>query len=122
MLEMCKSCTYYSEEACLKDIKPSLCTIRTRKGCYVNLEDSNITYTSPFGITYKFKSETQKNKYMKMIEYRLARLNAIEGSVFRYTDCDTKTFDLTNLVMLCYEKTYKESINNGNKNNKKAKG
>ena len=121
MLEMCKSCTYYGEGVCLKDNKPSLCTIRTRKGCYNNLNDSNITFTSPFNKVYKFKSETQKNKYLKILEYRLSRLNAIEGSIFRYTDCDTKSFDLTNLVMLCYDKTYKESINNGNKNSKKNK-
>ena len=122
MLKICESCTYCKEGACVKDIKPSLCTIRTRRGMYVNLEDSNITFTSPFNKVYKFKSETQKSKFLKLLEYRLERLNAIEGSIFRYTDCDTKTFDLTNLVMLCYEKTYKESINNGNKNNEKTKG
>lgn len=122
MLKICESCTYYNEGVCVKDIKPSLCNIRTRRGVYLNLEDSNIEYTSPFGKVYKFKSETQKDKFLKDLDYKLKRLNAIEGSIFRYTDCDTKTFDLTNLVMLCYEKTYKESINNGNKNNKKTKG
>ena len=111
MLKMCKTCTYYKDGLCQKDIKPSFCHIRTRRGVYNNIEDSNITFETPFKQVLKFKSETQKEHFIKIVSYRLQQLNAIEGKLFRYTDNLTKSFDLTNLVMLTYNKAYKEVTN-----------
>lgn len=116
----CLTCTYFINNECSKSYKPHICPVRTRKGIYKNLEDSNIFVNTPFG-KYKFPSETTKGKFEKMLDYRLTQLRAVKGVIFKYTDKATKTFDLTNIVMLCYEKTYRESLISGNNIYTKAK-
>lgn len=119
--KICNGCTFLVEGKCTKNYKGYTCPIRTKGGRYVKLDDSNIEINTPFG-TYKFPSESTKVKFEKMLEHRLKQLSVIEGTIFKYTDRATKTFDLTPLVMLCYEKTYKESLIYGNNIYTKAKG
>lgn len=113
MFKMCETCTYMKDGLCTKGEKPSLCTVKTKKGIYKNRADSNIIIETPFGETLRFKSETEKGHFERLLNYRLERLNAIKGVIYRYTDATTKTFDLTNLVMLTYKKTYKEVVEDG---------
>lgn len=111
--KLCNDCTYFINNKCSKNFKGYNCKIRTQGGRYINLDDSNIEIQTPFG-NYKFPSQSTKIKFEKMLEYRLKQLTAVKGTIFKYTDRATKTFDLTPLVMLCYEKTYKESLIYGN--------
>ena len=117
----CETCTYFDNGNCIKEYKPRECPVKTYRGRYNKIEDSNIIVKTPFG-NYKFPSVTTKQKFEKMLDYRLKQLRVCKGIIFKYTDTATKTFDLTPLVMLCYEKTYKESLKYGNNIYTKAKG
>lgn len=112
----CKYCCHNKNGACELNNKPYFCTIATRRGVVINIKDSNIVYHG-----LKFNSVTQKNKFLKLLKSRFNELNKIKDKLFVFTG-NTKLFDISNLYVITYNKTYKDCVGNGIKNSKKAEG
>ena len=58
--------------------------IKTRRGVFINLADSDIIYTHN-GTTYKFSSNKKREIFLKRVSESINALNKLNGKMFRYT-------------------------------------
>lgn len=78
---------------------------RTRRGVFINLDDSNITYVHN-GTTYKFSSNKKREIFLKRVTESINAINKINGKLFRYTDIPNKDYNIDELINGVYDKVY----------------
>lgn len=108
----CNNCVHLKSGGCELCNKPYLCKNVTRRGVFKNVNDSNITW---YG--FRFPSQAKKQKFIKLVTQRVNAVNKIKNFVFKYTDNCEKVFAINDLKMLILNKTYKEVVSSGNKDN-----
>lgn len=82
---------------------------KTRRGVYINLADSDITYTHN-GTTYKFSSFKKREIFLKRVQESINALNKLNGKIFRYTEVVGKDYSLEDLLDGVYDKVYKNML------------
>lgn len=83
--------------------------IKTRRGVFINLEDSDITFEHN-GKVYKFSSHKKRQMYLKRISESIEALNKLNGKLFRYTDVLKKDYTITDLLDGVYDKVYNNML------------
>lgn len=82
---------------------------KTRRGVFINIEDSDITYEHN-GKVYKFSSNKKREMFLKRVNEAVEALNKLNGKVFRYTEILTEKYDITDLLNGVYDKVYKNML------------
>ena len=82
---------------------------KTRRGVFINLEDSNIVYTHN-GTTYKFSSNKQREIFLHRVSESINALNKLNGKIFRYTEIINKDYSIEDLLNGVYDKVYKNML------------
>lgn len=83
---------------------------KTRRGVYINLDDSDIVYTHN-GTTYKFSSNKKREIFLRRVRESINALNKLNGKIFRYTEILDKDYNIDNLLNGVYDKVYKNMLN-----------
>ena len=82
---------------------------KTRRGVFINLEDSNIVYTHN-GTTYKFSSNKKREIFLHRVSESINALNKLNGKIFRYTEIINKDYSIEDLLNGVYDKVYKNML------------
>ena len=82
---------------------------RTRRGVFINLDDSNIPYVHN-GTTYKFSSNKKREIFLKRVTESINAINKLNGKIFRYTDIPNKDYNIDDLLNGVYDKVYKNML------------
>lgn len=82
---------------------------KTRRGVFINLADSDITYTFK-GKVYKFSSLKKRAVYLKRVSESINALNKLNGKMFRYTEVLDKDYTMSDLLSGVYDKVYKNML------------
>ena len=78
---------------------------KTRRGVFINLDDSDITYVHN-GTTYKFSSNKKREIFLKRVTECINAINKLNGKIFRYTDIPNKDYNIDDLLNGVYDKVY----------------
>ena len=78
--------------------------IKTRRGVFINLKDSDILFTHNDKV-YKFSSQKKREIFMKRCADAIILLKKLQGKIFRYTE-NTKDYNLNGLIEGVYDKIY----------------
>lgn len=78
---------------------------KTRRGVYINLDDSDIVYTHN-GTTYKFSSNKKREIFLRRVRESINALNKL----FRYTEILDKDYNIDGLLNGVYDKVYKNML------------
>lgn len=85
--------------------------LKTRRGVFINLEDSNITIVKN-GKTYKFSSIKKREMYLKRVYNKMLYLSNVYGKIYRIVGISNENyivdFGLSKLIDKIYENTYNE--------------
>lgn len=84
-------------------------TKRTRRGVYINLEDSDIFVVHNEKI-YKFSSQKKKEIFLKRIDESINAINKLNGKLFKLSGLLSKDYDITNLLDTIYDRVYKNML------------
>ena len=82
---------------------------RTRRGVFINLGDSDITYVHN-GTTYKFSSNKKREIFLKRVSESINAINKLNGKIFRYTEAIGKNYNIEDLINGVYDKVYKNML------------
>ena len=82
---------------------------KTRRGVYINLADSDISYTHN-DITYKFSSNKKREIFLRRVRESINALNKLNGKIFRYTEILDKDYNIDDLINGVYDKVYKNML------------
>ena len=82
---------------------------KTRRGVFINLADSDITYMHN-GTTYKFSSNKKRDIFLKRVNESINAINKLNGKIFRYTDIPNKDYNIDDLLNGVYDKVYKNML------------
>lgn len=83
--------------------------IKTRRGVYIKLEDSDITLEY-MGKVYKFTSVKKREIFLKRVVENINALHKLNGKIYRYTSPTKKCYNLKTLCDNVYDKVYKTMI------------
>lgn len=83
--------------------------VKTRRGVFINLDDSDITYEHN-GKVYKFSSYKKRQMYLNQVRQSIEALNKLNGKLFRYTDVLKKDYTISDLLDGVYDKVYKNML------------
>ena len=82
---------------------------KTRRGVFINLDDSDIVYTHN-DTTYKFSSNKKREIFLKRVTEGINAINKLNGKIFRYTDVLGKDYNIDDLLNGVYDKVYKNMM------------
>ena len=83
--------------------------IKTRRGVFIDLNDSDIIYNNN-GRIYKFSSQKKKEIFLKRVAESILAIDKLNGKLFRYTEILGKDYNLEDLYNGVYEKVYKNML------------
>lgn len=83
--------------------------IKTRRGVFINLEDSDITLTYNNKV-YKFSSYKKRLIYIRRVNEALDNLEKLKGKLYKLTGEDKKDYDLTCLIPKIYDNIYRQML------------
>ena len=82
---------------------------KTRRGVFINLDDSDITYVHN-GTTYKFSSNKKREIFLRRVSESINAINKLNDKMFRYTEVLGKDYSLDDLLNGVYDKVYKNML------------
>lgn len=83
--------------------------IKTRRGVFIDLNDSDIIYNNN-GRIYKFSSQKKKEIFLKRVAESILAIDKLNGKLFRYTEILGKDYNLEDLYNGVYDKVYKNML------------
>ena len=81
---------------------------KTRRGVYINIEDSDIVY-SHNGKIYKFSSFKKREIFLKRVSESISAIKKLNGKIFKYTEL-SKDYNIDALLNSVYDKVYKNML------------
>lgn len=85
--------------------------LKTRRGVFINVEDSDIVIVKN-GKTYKFSSIKKREMYLKRVYNKMLCLSNVYGKIYRIVGLSNENyivdFGLSKLIDKIYENTYNE--------------
>lgn len=83
--------------------------IKTRRGVFINLNDSDIT-VNYCDVTFKFSSYKKRDIFLSRVKDSIHNLEKLQGKVYKITGENLKDYYINELIYKIYINTYNNML------------